>query len=90
MTDRPAVRWVEVVPGGFVLEHEGPCVFVDGECSCGVLDLGLPVFVDDGDVGAPGRPWWSRGFDRWVLDYWRSHGPPEGLPVPFKRRRYGR
>lgn len=28
--------------GGVSLEHDGPCVFVDGECACGMLDLGLP------------------------------------------------
>lgn len=48
MTEQPEIRWVEYdVPpemgtGKFVrAEHDGPCVFVDKQCSCGVLDIGI-------------------------------------------------
>ena len=44
MTVQPAVRWVERRLGDAVIvraEHDGPCVFIDGQCSCGVLDLGV-------------------------------------------------
>jgi hypothetical protein len=60
MTVQPEVRWVEepfsfetrTLDGrrtrweGTIgrLIHDGPCVFVDGQCSCGLLDLGV---VDD-------------------------------------------
>lgn len=61
---QPAIRWEE--EDGLVRAvHDGPCVFVDGQCSCGILDLGIvregidrPVVavcnptVDD-DTGAP-------------------------------------
>jgi hypothetical protein len=47
MTDtakQPEIRWVEYsFYGGTIIrvEHDGPCVFVDDQCSCGILDLGV-------------------------------------------------
>jgi len=32
---------------GTRLVHDGPCVFVDDECSCGVLDLGIIPRLQD-------------------------------------------
>lgn len=42
---RPPIRWVETItPDGWRIvraEHDGPCVFVDHQCSCGKLDIGI-------------------------------------------------
>jgi hypothetical protein len=40
-----SVRTAAVIDGVeyeyLVLEHDGPCVFVDHQCSCGRLDVGI-------------------------------------------------
>lgn len=42
---RPEVRWAEYdlpgFDGGYFTHDPEPCVFVDGQCSCGRLDLGV-------------------------------------------------
>lgn len=43
-TIRPPIRWERVEwDGGYLVRavHDGPHVFRDGQCSCGVLDLGI-------------------------------------------------
>ncbi len=44
--DQPEIRWMPIfdILGnkiGARAAHDGPCVFVDHQCSCGLLDIGI-------------------------------------------------
>lgn len=80
---RPPVRWEEYdlpgIKGGFLTHDPEPCVYVDGECSCGRLDLGVVR---------------GRDTDEWVrleggtLDLWMIRSRAEAWPTWRWWKRY--